>query len=111
MSEPEPSDLDTTFTKYTSWGSYLGPRTLAWVLAPPILLCVLFVLTFFRSGGGPQGPPDGGPPGSTGKDAPLAQLRDSLARQTDLSTCRTAVSQANSHLPKARADDRPQPLP
>jgi hypothetical protein len=65
------------------------------VIAAGVLL--LIVLLYFWSQGGTGG--KGGAEGKTDTDEnSLITARDSLAKNTDLSTCRSAVLQINSHL-------------
>lgn len=102
MSEPEPVDTDSRVRSFLE-----GNLVWAWVIGPLLLLPILVVVVFFRSTG-PEGPLENEK--EVAKESPLTGIRDSLARQPDLPTCRAAISQLNVHLQKVPPDDRPAPL-
>src|SRR5262245_23497786 len=76
-------------------------RTLAlyaWIAVPVILLGGVLVATMFR-GGRPDDPTrDKDRNARTEQENHLATARSTLARENDLTTCRTVVSHLNNHL-------------
>lgn len=83
-----------------SWSLFL----VGWVLLPALLLVgVLVALLRTR----PEGPATNGPDRITLDENLLARVRSTLAKQTDLATCRDVVGQLNTHL--QRADDHKVP--
>jgi hypothetical protein len=70
----------------------------AWIVVPALLLASLMAMTL-RNTGTPTGPPKNGDPTKPRtQENTLAAVRDTLARRADLATCRTVVSQLNTHL-------------
>jgi hypothetical protein len=72
---------------------------LGWVVVPTLLLGILFILIFMKSGPG-KGIPSPGDP-SRQEENVLALARSTLGKQADLATCRTVIQQLNTHLRRA----------
>src|SRR5262245_49173735 len=75
-------------------------RTLAlyaWIAVPVILLGGVLVATMFR-GGRPDDPTKDKDKNGRTEENHLATARSTLARENDLTACRTVVAQLNNHL-------------
>ncbi len=86
------------------------PRLMARLILPALALLVLLGLAYFFLGGGkPRGRTDTREAATRRADNPLDRIQASLARETDLNTCRDVLQQLNAHLAQ-EPDLRPPDL-